>query len=142
MIFFVPPQQLELFDELEEWRLIQEHYMGVVCVRRSRRRRDYHPFSELVDYWENHVDAATMPRFQTEQVRKSTHLELVQKVAVQMYTDKERLGSQSVGSAVGRLTLDAVGIQRWLRRPSPFMESSNSAPDLLGKCSNSSLSGE
>lgn len=107
-------QNIELFDELEEWRLIQTHYYLAVCTSGVLLSDTWSFFK---DYWSEVCDSGEMPRFSTSEARSSTHSELIHECA-------SRLRELNKNSANEHSAITAWG-------SSPNMVSaSSSAPNL------------
>lgn len=131
-------EQLELFDEMEEWRLIQQHYFASVSVRHARDRTDYFPLTSLVAFWEEcrvtsdgGNNCGAVPRFSTEELRKtSSHLDVLEKVASKMLKRRESAdgAGTSAYSSTGRASFAATWYDGRLG-------STNSYSDLSGRAS-------
>lgn len=82
-------EHLELFDELEEWRLIQSHYYLAVCLRMARRTNSFGVLSSLVGYWSNAVsEDAPMPRFTTLECLRATHFQILSEAASRLMAQR------------------------------------------------------
>lgn len=107
-------EQLELFDELEEYRLIQEHYYCAICLKQSSTSQQYYPLTSMTNFWVKNLDASTtserhQPRFSTDEF--TSHAQLLEKTALSMLAASGNLRHQHGGRFI---SMDVSTLRAWI----------------------------
>eukprot|EP01056_Protomagalhaensia_sp_Gyna25_P001651 Protomagalhaensia_sp_Gyna_25__1650@NODE_1857_length_1468_cov_16_625612_g1526_i0_p1_GENE_NODE_1857_length_1468_cov_16_625612_g1526_i0NODE_1857_length_1468_cov_16_625612_g1526_i0_p1_ORF_typecomplete_len481_score45_11LCM/PF04072_14/6_5e33_NODE_1857_length_1468_cov_16_625612_g1526_i0261423 len=134
-------EQLELFDEVEEWRLIQGHYYIAVCLRKAMNCQSFQSLVALEQYWTTAARSDPAPRFTTKECGRASHFQLLGEAASRLLAVKNSSqGRSGLRSGFTRNALSVSEGPTWFSQGSalalqdswiPLQKSQSAALTLL-----------